>query len=100
MNSRSKSTAAKHGLLIRAVFNFRKLSVAAGGRGPFTYPEFFRISLFKGPEIRLKSLMALLKKLVRPINAQTSRTELGHGQFLMTSVFASPGVIPDEALMS
>ena len=57
-------------------------------------PEFLRISLLSGPEIKLKSLMARRKKLVRPIKAQTSRTDVGVGQFLITRVFASPGLIP------
>ena len=94
INSRSKLTGAKQGFDIIVCFRAKKDCFASSGSGPLVYPEFFRINLFSGPEMRLKSLMARLKKLVRPINARTSRIDAGIGQFLITKVFASPGLIP------
>ena len=68
--------------------------------GPEEYPESLRMSLFRSAEIVLKSLIALRKKLVSPINARTSLTDCGLGQFLMTSVLAAPGLIPCLLQMS
>ena len=58
------------------------------------YPELFRMSLLRSAEIVLKSLIALRKNDVSPINPLISFMDFGAGQFLMTAVFASPGEIP------
>ena len=94
INSRLKFTGAKQGFDIIVCFSARKDCLASSGSGPLVYPEFLRINLFRGPEMRLRSLMARLKKLVRPIKARTSRMDAGIGQFIITNVFASPGRIP------
>ena len=64
------------------------------------YPEFFQMSLFKSAEMVLKSLIARRKNEVNPINPLISFTDFGAGQFLMTSVLASPGEIPFSLQMS
>ena len=89
-----KSTGDKHGLEIRAAFSLLNEFKALGGSGPWEYPEFFLISLFRSAEMTLKSLIARRKNDVNPMNPQISLIDLGAGQFLMTSVFASPGDIP------
>ena len=66
--SKSKFTGARHGLEIILFFKLRNDCFAALGRGPLVYPEFFLINLLRGPEMRLKSLIARRKKLVKPIN--------------------------------
>ena len=79
---------------IRAAFCLLKESNALGGRGPWEYPEFFLINLLRSAEMTLKSLMARRKNDVNPIKPLISLIEVGAGQFLITSVFASPGDIP------
>ena len=100
INSRSKLTGAKQGLEIIVFFRARKDFFASSGNGPLVYPEFFLISLLRGPEMRLKSLIARRKKLVSPIKARTPRTEAGIGQFCITRVLASPGRMPFSLQMS
>ena len=94
MNSKSKLTGARQGFETIMFLRFKKDCFAAAGKGPLVYPEFLRINLFNGPEIRLKSFIARLKKLVSPMKARTSRTDVGIGQFFITRILASPGRIP------
>ena len=44
--------------------------------------------------MRLKSVIASPEKLVKPMNAPTSQTEFGVGQFFITKVLALPGQMP------
>ena len=72
INSRSELTGAKQGFDTMILFKFWKEVSASGGRGPLVYPEFLQMSLFKGPDIKLKSFITLRKKLVSPMNARMS----------------------------
>ena len=78
-NLGSELGKARHGSEIRADLSSKNAFCAFSGRGPPFHKKYFRVSLFKGPEIKLKFLTCVQKNFVRPKNCLICVTVEGGG---------------------
>ena len=90
MNSRSKSTGARHGRETNFSFSWVKDALASSDSSPFSYPLIFLVNEVRGATVAAYSGIVLLKNEHNPRNCLTSVRVLGNSQFRIASVFVVP----------